>query len=94
MRVNLYCAFDKISQKSLCVMSDVNDGMVIRNNAQALSKALPLGDVEIRFIGTFDDSDMSILPAGKDYRVVSWDSYKFPENPFSKKAEKEVENER
>lgn len=89
MKVRLYCAFDKTANKSLCVFSDVNDGMAIRNNVIALSKVVPLGDLELRFLGCFDDVDMSINPLGKDYVVIDWNSYKFPESPIKKEGAKD-----
>lgn len=89
MTKNLYCAYDKIAQSAIIVFSDVNDGMAIRNNAVPLSKLLPLGDIELRCVGSIDCESSVITPC--DYRIVDWDSYKFPESPMKPIAKTDVQ---
>lgn len=78
--MNIYTAFDKVANKPLCVFASPSDGLAIRENAPALSRVLPLGDIELRKIGTISD-DCKIESC--DMSTVSWDSYKFPENPIA-----------
>ena len=80
MILNLYCARDKVADKALCVFASTNDGMAIRENVVALSKVLPLGDLELNCIGTFDDVTMECVKSPA--RIVDWNSYKFPESPI------------
>lgn len=77
--MNVYTAFDKVANKPLCVFASPSDGLAIRENAPALSRVLPLGDIELRCIGSISD-DCKLISS--DMTVVSWDSYKFPENPL------------
>ena len=77
--MNVYTAFDKVANKPLCVFASPSDGLAIRENAPALSRVLPLGDIELRKIGTISD-DCKLESV--EMSVVSWDSYKFPENPI------------
>lgn len=85
---NLYCAYDKVAGSALCCFMSSNDGMAIRENAVALSKVLPLGDIELRCVGAIDDVSTIVVPA--DYRIVDWDSYKFPESPMKPIQKNEV----
>ncbi len=78
----IYSVFDKVAGKVLCSFSAPNDGMAIRENLPALSRVLPIGDTELRCLGELDDTKCVIMPYDS-FSVVSWDSYKFPENPIS-----------
>lgn len=78
--LNLYTVHDKISDNIICTFSCPNDGLAIRENYRALCNVAPIGDLEIVHVGTIDEKTLvvSSLPS----RVVSWDSYKFPESPI------------
>lgn len=81
--MRIYSVFDKVAQKTLCVFASPNDGLAIRENVRSIARLMPLGDAELRFTGyEIDDStgDFSLSNCTRD--VVSWDSYKFPENPI------------
>lgn len=85
MKTNLYIVKDTISNKALCGFISANDGLAVRENIVALSKAVPLGDLSLFRVGKIDDESMFI-----EYEppvLVSWDSYKFPENPLKKDIE-------
>lgn len=92
MTKNVYAAYDKVASSTLCVFCSQNDGMAIRENVVALSKVIPLGDLELRCIGHVDD-ESSHLVGDSNYRVVDWNSYKFPESPIKKDDKKEAKNE-
>lgn len=81
-QTNIYSISDKVAGSSLYVVDATNDGMVIRTQAPQLGKNIPLGDVEIFQIAYFNPETLSITPC--EPRLVSWESYKFPENPFTK----------
>lgn len=89
MSKNVYAAYDKVASSVLCVFSSSNDGMAIRENAPALSKVLPLGDIELRCVGSIDD-ESSLLHSDSNYRIVDWNSYKFPESPIKPVVKNEV----
>ncbi len=85
MKTNLYMVKDTISNKILCGFISANDGLAVRENIVALSKAVPLGDLSLFRVGKVDDESMLV-----EYEppvLVSWDSYKFPENPLKKDIE-------
>ncbi len=85
MKTNLYMVKDTISNKVLCGFVSANDGLAVRENIVALSKAVPLGDLSLFRVGTVDDESM--LVAYEPPVLVPWDSYKFPENPLKKDIE-------
>lgn len=85
--LNLYCVRDTVANNVVCAFVCANDGLAVRENAPALSKVAPLGDLQLVFLGEFDPETLQINSSPS--RVVSWDSYKFPESPI-KKAEKLV----
>lgn len=86
---NVYAAYDKVASSVLCVFSSQNDGMAIRENVVALSKVIPIGDLELRCVGSIDD-ESSLLHSNANYRVVDWNAYKFPESPMKPVEKKEV----
>lgn len=86
---NLYVAYDKVASSTLCCFMSSNDGMAIRENVVALSKVLPLGDIELRCVGTIDEVSSVVFPT--DYRIVDWDSYKFPESPMKPISKTDVQ---
>lgn len=88
MTLGLYSAFDTVGKRSICVFASASDGLAVRENAPALSKVIPLGDVQLRKIGEVDDSSLKVF-AYDEPVVVSWESYKFPESPVLK-AQSEV----
>lgn len=82
MKTNLYMVKDSISSQVLCGFVACNDGMAVRDNIVALSKAVPLGDLALYCVGTVDTESMFVEYSAP--RLVLWDSYKFPENPLKK----------
>lgn len=89
MTKNVYAAYDKVANSVLCVFSSQNDGMAIRENVVALSKVIPLGDIELRCVGSVDD-ESALLHSDSNYRIVDWNAYKFPESPITKDEKKAV----
>lgn len=80
--MQIYAFYDRIAKKIRGVTTAENDGLVIRENARALAQVYPLGDLEIQAVAEIDDNgDIKI---NEEKRVVNWESYKFPENPFVK----------
>lgn len=80
--LNLYCVRDRVGDTVICSFSCANDGLAIRENYPALSRVAPIGDLELVQIGTLDEKTLEVN--GCPSRVVSWDSYKFPESPIQK----------
>lgn len=87
MKLNLYVAFDKVAKKTLFTFNSASDSLAVRENAPNLSRLLPIGDVELRKVGTLDDSTCKI-EALENYEVISWDCYEFPESPIKKEVQK------
>lgn len=78
--MNVYSIFDKIKGNSIAIFMAENDGLAVRENAPAFSRVIPLGDLALYCIGSFDTKTQefkAISPV-----VVDWDSYKFPETPL------------
>lgn len=93
MKLGLYSAYDKVANRSICCFASASDGLAVRENAPALSKVIPLGDVELRRIASVDDTTLQVslnvdTPDGQNFSVVPWDSYKFPESPIEREAAK------
>lgn len=80
--LNLYVVRDRVADTVMCAFSSENDGMAIRQNYGSLSRVAPIGDLELLQVGEINEKtlELNVLPS----RVVSWDSYKFPESPIAK----------
>lgn len=78
--VNVYSMRDKVRNRALMVCISESDGLVIRENAPSWSKVIPLGDIEIYQIGTFNENTQEIISC--EPRLVDWNTYKFPESPL------------
>lgn len=96
--LKIYSVRDKVAQSIVCTFHCANDGLAVRENAPALSKVAPLGDLEMVHIGNLDESTFEIEKV--PIKIVDWNSYKFPESPIlpiktEKKTEKkgEIEND-
>lgn len=91
--LNLYCVRDEVAKRLVCTFTCENDGLAVRENAKALSAVAPLGDLTINFVGEVDEATLEVTP--QPHRVVSWESYKFPESPLKpiqNQKESEVKN--
>lgn len=86
MKLNLYTAFDTISNSSLCVFTSANDGTAIRENLPSLSRVVPVKDLRFYQVGWFDSETLEVqhLPDGR--REFQIDAYKFPETPVQNVA--------
>lgn len=88
MKYNLYALYDKVSGTLTNTFVSTNDGLAVRETL--LSLRVPIRDSEIYQIGTFtqelDNDKASFFELSCHFktitvpRLVSWDSYKFPEN--------------
>lgn len=78
--MNVYSIYDKIGEKIIGIFASPTDGLAIRENARAIGRIMPLGDAELRCIGTVNSDGSQIVPC--EVRIVDWDSYKFPESPL------------
>lgn len=88
MHYNLYALFDKVSGCVTSTFIAQNDGLAVRETL--LTLRVPIRDSEIYQIGTFvqdfDKDKVSLFDlschfsVNNSYRLVSWDSYRFPEN--------------
>lgn len=79
--MNVYSIYDKVGEKIIGIFASPTDGLAIRENARAIGRIMPLGDAELRCIGTVNSDGSQIVPT--ESRVVDWDSYKFPESPLA-----------
>lgn len=59
-----------------------NDGICVRDNLPALKRLFPYVLDDMQFFEVGEISDGGVLVACSP-RAVSWDSYKFPENPVT-----------
>ena len=84
MKSNIYVIRDKVADDIVLLSMCKTDGLFVRQNLPFLSKLNPnfMEDTEILCIGEFVDSSMSISPSPA--RLVSWDSYKSPEQKGDK----------
>lgn len=80
--LNLYSVHDKIGDTIICSFSCANDGLAIRENMPALSRVVPISDLELLQVGTLNPSTFEVANCAS--RVVPWDSYKFPETKLKK----------
>ena len=88
MNYNLYALFDKVSGTVTNTFIALNDGLAVRETL--LTLRVPIRDSQIYQIGTFvqnlDKDKISVFDlschfsVNPNYRLVSWDSYRFPEN--------------
>ena len=76
---NVYIVYDKIADDTIILGSSKTDGMFVRNNAQFLQRMNSnfMNDYDIYCVGTYTDTDKKLAPCVP--RLVSWDSYKRPE---------------
>lgn len=81
---NLYCVYDRTAGRTVVTFQAENDGLAVRDNAPQLSKVCPIGDLELYHVGVID-VESRYIKSFETWKKVSWDSYKFPENPFVKK---------
>ena len=83
MKTNIYTVFDTVADETILLGMCKTDGLFVRQNLPYLNKINPNyeRDYVIYCIGQFVDSENSLEPSAP--RVVSWDSYKSPEQPAS-----------
>lgn len=79
----VYLIRDSVKEEVVCSCMAPNDATVIRENLGALSRILPLKDIQIFRAGIvatdFDPSDSSVLPvSGIPYTLVDINAYVFP----------------
>lgn len=84
----VYLVRDAVKEEVVCSCMAPNDATVIRENLGALSRILPLKDIQIYRAGIvstdFDPDDTSVLPvSGIPLTLVDVNSYSFP-NPDEK----------
>lgn len=78
MTHNFYVVFDTVANDTFTSFTAVNDGMAVRDNLPALSRIRPVQDLVLYCVGSFDTVSMDVVSVPR--RLVSWDSYKFPES--------------
>lgn len=85
--MEIFGFYDKISQRMRLITMAENAGLVIRENAKAISQVYPLADIEIRRLGTLDEESGNIkevFESRDKINIISWNEYEFPESPFKK----------
>lgn len=83
---NIYAFYDKTAGSMKVLTTAPNDGLAIRENTPYLQRICPLGDIEIRKIGTINEETCRV-ETFEDYKIVDWNSYKFPESPLKNEKE-------
>lgn len=88
LKFNLYALYDKVSDTLVETFIAQSDGVAVRNTL--LTLRIPIRDNEIYHIGTISRSiemdKISTFASTTSFsflsspRLVSWESYKFPEN--------------
>lgn len=87
LKFNLYCLYDKVSDAVVDTLIAQSDGVAVRNTL--LTLRVPIRDTEIFQIGTMSrfvqNDKLSDFESSTDFeictpRLVSWESYRFPEN--------------
>lgn len=87
LKFNLYALFDKVSDTVVDTFIAQSDGVAVRNTL--LTLRVPIRDSEIYQIGTMsrfvENDKLSDFVTSTDFeivspRLVSWESYRFPEN--------------
>lgn len=85
--MEIFGFYDKVAQRMRGVTISENKGLVIRENAKALSEVYPLADIEIRRLGVLDEESGNIkevFESRDKTNIVNWNEYEFPESPFKK----------
>lgn len=91
--MKIYGFYDKVAKRMRGVTLAENDGLVIRENARALSQVYPLGDIDIKILAEIEENTGAITRKYDldEQQIVDWNSYKYPESPIKKvdKTEKQ-----
>jgi hypothetical protein len=74
---NIYALRDVVADDTKTVFHMKTDGLAVRSILPVYAPKFPLQDLVLYCIGTYDDETMEIKSTPS--RVVSWDSYKFPQ---------------
>lgn len=75
--LHLYSVKDKVSDSLVCTFAALTDGVAVRDNLPALSRAYPLKDIELLHVADIDRESLDVCPF--PVRLVSWDCYDFPQ---------------
>lgn len=74
---NVYALRDVVANDTKTVFHMKTDGLAVRSILPVYAPKFPLKDLVLYQIGTYNDDTMEITAV--PVRVVSWDSYKFPQ---------------
>lgn len=75
--LNLYALRDVVADESKTVFFMKTDGLAIRSILPVYGSKFPIADLKLYQIGYYDDTTMKVETCPP--RLVSWDSYKFPQ---------------
>lgn len=75
--LNIYALRDVVADDTKTVFHMKTDGLAVRSILPVYASKYPLQDLVLYHIGTYNDDTMEIKSIPP--RVVSWDSYKFPQ---------------
>ena len=75
--LNLYALRDVVADETKTVFFMKTDGLAVRNLLPVYAPKFPIDDLKLYQIGFYDDSTMKVETCPP--RLVSWDSYKFPQ---------------
>lgn len=78
-KTNVYVVVDKVADETVLLGMCKTDGLLVRQNLPYLSKINPnfREDFEIYCVGQYVDTSKSL--EASPARLVSWDSYRTPE---------------
>lgn len=83
--LRLYAVKDKISQSIVCVFAALSDGVAVRDNLPALSRAYPVKDLDLLHVGYIGREDFTVS-ALHTPSLVPWTCYEFPQVPHENLA--------
>lgn len=87
--INVYALRDVVADDVKTIFYMKTDGLAVRSILPVYAPKFPIDDLRLYHIGYFDMDKMELTNCA--LRVVSWDSYKFPQESVS--DNKEVVNE-
>lgn len=77
----IIAVFDVVGNQTVNVSMASSDGLFVRQNANIIAQQFPLTDIRLYEIAQFDSNSLETIPTLPP-RLISWDSYKYPENPL------------
>lgn len=89
-KINVYALRDVVADDVKTIFYMKTDGLAVRSILPVYAPKFPINDLRLYHIGFFDMDKMELKNCSP--RIVSWDSYKFPQEQVSENKEvKDIE---